>query len=57
MNIFQRIRDYGHDDDFEPQHGPAFVPTALSPGSVEKIELLRKRLRITVVASQGRKGL
>lgn len=43
MNVFERLLKYGHDEDFEPKPGPLHFPTKFSPGSLEKIEVLRQR--------------
>ena len=42
MNLFDTIKYYGHDIDFEPHSAPE--PTAAHPGSEEKIRVLRARL-------------
>lgn len=44
MNVFQRIAMFGHDEDFEPQPGPMYLPTNSSPGSMEKINVLALRV-------------
>lgn len=40
--IFEAIRKYGHDEDYEPLS--ECLPTAARPGSIEKIDILAKRL-------------
>jgi hypothetical protein len=42
-NIFNYLAARGYDDDFEPDRLPA-MPTAEKPGSLEKINVLRRRL-------------
>lgn len=46
MNIFQALLKLGHDEDFEPKPGPLHFPTPFSPGSAEKIEVLRLRAEL-----------
>lgn len=45
-NIFQAIEKYGHDEDFEPIESPSFEATDEPPGSLAKIELLRRRVEL-----------
>lgn len=42
MNVFETIKTYGHDDDFEPTESSE--PTKAMPGTEEKIEVLRQRV-------------
>jgi len=44
-NIFQTLLDFGHDEDFIPRPNGLFTPTEASPGSMEKIEVLRTRVQ------------
>lgn len=44
MNIFQAIMTSGHDEDYEPT---AFgTPTLAGPGSLEKVEVMRRRVEL-----------
>jgi hypothetical protein len=44
MNIFQAIMTVGHDEDYEPAtYGPR---TLAAPGSLEKIEVMRRRIEM-----------
>lgn len=43
MNLFETIRHYQHDIDFEPHEVP--VATAAPPGSLEKIRVMCERLK------------
>jgi hypothetical protein len=42
MNIFDELKSRGHDEDFAPLRVPN--PTAASPGSLEKVRVLRARM-------------
>ena len=42
MNLFETIRHYQHDLDFEPHSTP--IATAAPPGSLEKIRVMCERL-------------
>jgi len=44
MNLFETIRFYQHDLDFEPHEVP--VATAAAPGSLEKIRVMCERLAL-----------
>jgi hypothetical protein len=44
--IFEAITKYGHDEDYEPKPDVLFFPTMFSPGSDEKIEVLRQRVEL-----------
>jgi hypothetical protein len=44
--VFEAIQKLGHDEDFEPQSNPLFFPTIFSPGSNQKIEVLRQRVEL-----------
>ena len=39
-NVFEIIELYGHDENFEPQTTPEFVPTRAPAGSKQKIDIL-----------------
>ena len=43
-NVFEAILEYGHDEDFVPYEGEAFIATDAPAGSEEKIEALRQRV-------------
>lgn len=45
-NIFERIERYGHDEDFEPCESPNFEATDAPPGSLQKLELLQRRVEL-----------
>lgn len=42
LNLFETIKFYEHDIDFEPHSEP--IPTAAAPGSLEKIKVMQGRL-------------
>jgi hypothetical protein len=42
--IFDALKKYGHDEDYEPKPDALFFPTMFWPGSDEKIEVLRQRV-------------
>lgn len=44
--IFEALTKYGHDEDYEPKPDTLFFPTMFSPGSEEKIEVLRQRVEL-----------
>lgn len=44
--IFEAITKYGHDEDYEPKPDTLFFPTMFSPGSDEKVEVLRQRVEL-----------
>jgi hypothetical protein len=44
MNLFETIRVYQHDLDFEPHETP--IATAAPPGSLEKIRVMCERLSL-----------
>jgi hypothetical protein len=44
--IFEALKRYGHDEDYEPKPDALFFPTMHSPGSDEKIEVLRQRVEL-----------
>ena len=44
--IFEALTKYGHDEDFEPKQDALFFPTMFSPGSDQKIEVLRQRVEL-----------
>lgn len=44
--IFEALTKYGHDEDYEPKPDSLFFPTMFSPGSEEKIEVLRQRVEL-----------
>jgi hypothetical protein len=44
-NIFEAIERFGHDEDFQPQDGPEFVPTDAPPGTYAKLDVLIDRVR------------
>lgn len=43
-NVFEAILKYGHDEDFLPDETDAFESTDAPAGSMEKIEILRRRV-------------
>lgn len=45
-NVFEAILKYGHDEDFNPEPNPEFIPTDAPAGSPEKIEILRRRIEM-----------
>jgi len=45
-NVFEAIRELGHNADFAPREGVGFVPTTTSPGSREKLEVMAERVRM-----------
>ena len=45
-SIFEALKKYGHDEDYEPKPDSLFFPTMFSPGSDEKIEVLRQRVEL-----------
>lgn len=45
--VLEALTKYGHDEDFEPNaNDPLFFGTMFSPGSNEKIEVLRQRVEL-----------
>ena len=44
--FFDAIKKYGHDEDFDPKPDKLFFPTMYSPGSNEKVEVLRQRVEL-----------
>jgi hypothetical protein len=44
-NLFEALSVVGHDEDWEGVASPEFCPTHAPPGSEEKIEVLRERVR------------
>lgn len=46
FSVFDAIRMYGHDEDFDPPIEAKFLPTDAPPGSAEKIEALRRRVEL-----------
>ena len=44
-NVFEIIELYGHDENFEPQLQPEFVPTNEPAGSKQKIDILAERIQ------------
>lgn len=45
-NVFEAILKYGHDEDFVPNGGRDFSSTDAPAGSVDKIEVLRARVKL-----------
>ena len=43
-NVFEAIQKFGHDEDFVPRNGNQFQATDAPAGSVDKIEMLRRRV-------------
>ena len=43
-NVFEAILKYGHDEDFAPADSDEFSSTDAPAGSVEKIDILRRRV-------------
>jgi hypothetical protein len=43
-NVFEAILECGHDEDFIPEEGDAFVATDAPAGSRTKIEILSERV-------------
>ena len=48
QNVFEAILTYGHDEDYVPTTSLDFEPTSAAAGSVEKIEILRRRIEMGV---------
>lgn len=44
--VFEALLKYGHDEDFSPKPSEAYQPTSFSPGSNDKIEVLRRRVEL-----------
>ena len=44
-NVFEIIELYGHDENFEPQTTPEFVPPRAPAGSKQKIDILAERIQ------------
>jgi hypothetical protein len=44
-NLFERIQNYGHDEDFIPLPDDNFHPTSAPPGSAEKLSILAERVQ------------
>ncbi|MFM7250262.1 MAG: hypothetical protein ACKO5R_10210 [Planctomycetaceae bacterium] len=44
-NVFEIIELYGHDENFEPQATPEFIPTRAPAGSREKLDILAERIQ------------
>ena len=44
-NVFEIIELYGHDENFEPQCTPEFIPTTAPAGSKQKIDILAERIQ------------
>ncbi len=44
-NVFEIIELYGHDENFEPQATPEFIPTSAPAGSRQKLDILAERIQ------------
>jgi hypothetical protein len=45
-NVFEAILEFGHDEDFVPVETGEFNPTGAPAGSVEKLEILARRVQM-----------
>ncbi len=45
-NVFDAIREFGHDEFFTPREDEDFVPTTAPAGSDEKIAILARRIEL-----------
>lgn len=45
-NVFDTILENGHDEDFNPQPTPDFMPTDAPAGSLAKLRVLAERVRL-----------
>ncbi|MBI3465800.1 MAG: hypothetical protein HY000_22515 [Planctomycetes bacterium] len=45
-NVFDTILEFGHDEDFVPVENEQFRPTSAPAGSVEKLEILARRVQM-----------
>jgi hypothetical protein len=45
-NVFDTILEFGHDEDFVPVENDEFRPTSAPAGSVEKLEILARRVQM-----------
>ncbi len=48
QNVFEAIRRYGHDEDFQPQLRGNWRPTSAVAGTTQKLEILRNRVELGV---------
>lgn len=48
QNVFDAIRRYGHDEDFQPQILGNWRPTNAVAGTTQKVEVLRSRVELGV---------
>lgn len=46
MNVFDSLSRDGNDDGFEPETNALHLPTEASPGSPQKVEILRLRAEL-----------
>ena len=47
-NVFEAILEFGHDEDFAPVVKDEFTATGAPAGSVEKLEILARRVQLGV---------
>jgi hypothetical protein len=45
-NVFDAILQFGHDEDYKPRMGEDFRPTDAPAGSVEKLNVLARRIEL-----------
>jgi hypothetical protein len=45
-NVFDAILQFGHDEDYRPHVSDDFCPTDAPAGSVEKLEVLARRIEL-----------
>lgn len=45
-NVFDAILQFGHDEDYKPRLTDDFVPTDAPAGSVEKLDVLARRIEL-----------
>lgn len=43
-SVFDALSRYGHDEDFEGVQSEGFAPTSALPGSMEKLNVMRRRV-------------
>jgi len=48
QNVFDAIRHFGHDEDFQPQLRGNWRPTNAVAGTTQKLEVLRRRVELGV---------
>lgn len=47
-NVFETILEFGHDEDFAPVESGEFTATEAPAGSVDKLEILARRVQLGV---------